>query len=224
MMLKFTSEQLDQLQTGLAALQAPPPCTPHTKPPPVCMPHPKSLPPPACMRPHPSAEKGPVAWELWVPHWAITAGYALVGLGLGACLLGAPGHLHACSTSLCPVLVLTLLLHACTARSPLCVALTAALVATAPYVCYAPPGAGVHCWCVALCLAYTLHADAAMRVLGGCACVALCGSVAVSLSSTAPPYVRHAGTALSLAVGYLAACLSRRHAYIRIRVDTLAGA
>lgn len=259
MMLKFTAEQLGQLQTGLSSLQG----SPELVVPPVHAPtaqvpgvgcqavsgksvgcqavsgksqpplgrsergtHPPVRSAPIVIKTERAAnwaknERGIPTGELSIPYWAITAGYSLVWVGIAVCLLTLPSHIHQCAVALCPVLLTTICLHACTTRNPLILSVSATLVAAAPYVCYVRPMVGVQVWCVGLCVLYGLHSEGSLRVLAGFALAACCCSAVVSLSTTGPPYIRHAGTATALVMAYVAACTSKRHKHIIIRIDSV---
>ena len=202
MMLKFSADQLSQLQHALA----PPPIAPLNVPP--CLSH-----VPSSKKEAPSGE-----FELHLPLLVIFTGYVVVSTGGWLCSLLHP--LPKCASPLYPVLMVLLVLHAYTKKSTLCIVCTIVLVTALPYLSTSPPWA-ISAWCVGLAFLFVLHANKRSRLLACTALMACCCSCAFALTSPAlPPFMRVTGVMCSLMVGGLASCLDRQ-GYVRVRIDTV---
>ena len=212
MMLKFSSEQLHQLQAGL------------------------SVPPPPALRvPDPPAaiavvnvargkratpDSDTLECEVHIPFFAVSIGYLVLFAGLGAWALtgGAPDSrpLRVLGLALGGLLVL----HAVVTKSKPILSCTGILVGGLFYLeLHCVPC--VHLWCVGLSGVFVLHTKRKVRPVAWAAFLAcLCSCAAAVLHPSTPVHLRLGGTILSLAVGSIASCVPQQGGHVRVRVQT----
>ena len=205
MMLKFSAEQLTQLQNAL---------TPHPGTMVAAPEIPHAVP---FGGKRPPAEAEVIKWELHIPGFILLFSYGVLGLVVAACSLLRVSH----PESFYPVVSGVLLLHASTARSKGVLTCTLILIGCLFYLETSCMPC-VQLWCVGLSVLFVLHSRRQTQLVAWTGLIAcICSCMATMLSPSLPRHIQFGGTLWSLAVGSVAASVAQQRGEIHLCVKSI---
>ena len=209
MMLKFSAEQLTQLQKAL---------TPHPTTIVVAPEIPHGVPfggASGGKRPPPEAEV--IKWEFRIPGFILLFSYGVLGLVVAVCSLLRVSH----PESFYPVVSVVLLLQASTSRSKGVLTSTLFLIGCLFYL-ETPCMPCVQLWCVGLSVLFVLHSRRPTQLVAGMGLIAcICSCVATMLYPSLPHHIQFGGTFCSLAIGSVAASVAQQRGEIHLCVKSI---